>query len=111
MIRLVQEVVGARTTSALLEALGEEVPCAKVRTLMDLHGDAEMRRRLVLREVKVDGRPLSVALPPYLRTLAPRAELGGPREIGADNDAFAKELGMRGPSTRKKTASSVRANR
>lgn len=83
--RMVQDSVRARTTSALLSVLGEDVPCAKVSSLMDIYGDAELKNRGVLRKVKVGGREASVALPPFLRTLAPKTGLGGPRAVGVDN--------------------------
>lgn len=83
--KTVQDSVGTLTTATLLSVLGEDVPCAKVSSLMDIHGDAELRRRGVLRKVKVGTRQALVALPPYLRTLAPKIDLGGPRDVGEDN--------------------------
>ena len=87
--RAVQEAVGAQSTSSLLALLGEDVPCARVSSLADIHGDQELRARGVVRRVRVGGQPTSVALPPYLRTLARRGELSGTRELGADNGAVA----------------------
>ncbi len=63
---LVQGAVGGVATSDLLELLGEEVPCARVSTLMDIYRDDELRRRKVVRTVKHEGRELSVVLPPVI---------------------------------------------
>ena len=106
--RMVQGSVMALTTSALLSVLGEEVPCAKVSSLMDIYGDAELKDRGVLRKVKVGGRHASVALPPFLRTLAPKADLGGPREVGADNEAVRTSGSVKKPA---RGASAIRVKR
>ncbi|MDE1854014.1 MAG: CoA transferase [Thaumarchaeota archaeon] len=110
--RIVQEKVGALTTKSLLAALGEDVPCARVSSLMDIYGDPELRDRGVLRKVDVGGRRASVALPPFLRTLVPMEDLGGPREVGADNGlAEGLKLVKKRISSRARSPSSVRPNR
>ena len=86
---MVQEAVGARTTSSLLALIGEDVPCARVSSLMDIYRDAELRSRGVIRTVKVEGRPASVALPPFLRMMARKGEVGATRALGSDNDIVA----------------------
>ena len=83
--RIVQEAVGTETTSSLLALMGQEVPCAKVSSLMDLYLDPELRGRGVLRTARVEGRPASVALAPFLRTLVRKGEVGATRKRGADN--------------------------
>ncbi|MDV3293386.1 MAG: CoA transferase [Nitrososphaerales archaeon] len=60
----VQSAVAQKTTSDLLDLLGEDVPCARVSTLMDIYRDEELRKRKVIRTVRHEGRDFSVALPP-----------------------------------------------
>ncbi len=62
----VQSAVARMATSDLLDLLGEDVPCARVSTLMDIYRDEELRKRKVVRTVKHEGRNVSVALPPGL---------------------------------------------
>lgn len=108
--RVVQDAVKSRSTSSLLALLGEDVPCARVSSLMDIHGDPELRGRGVVRTVTVDGRPASVALPPFLRTLVRNMRLGGPRELGADNGIAAPRVkAKRKPSRQGQKPSAVRA--
>ena len=95
--RLVQDAVAVHSTASLLALLGEEVPCARVSSLMDISGDPELRTRGIVRELNVGGRRVSVANPPHLHDGAPTGELGGPRELGADNDA----VSLHGPAKRR----------
>jgi crotonobetainyl-CoA:carnitine CoA-transferase CaiB-like acyl-CoA transferase len=83
---MVQEAVRSMGTSEMLSLLGEEVPCARVSSLMDLYKDAELRRRGVVK--RVEG--VSVALPPFLRNLVP-SKIAGPRAPGADNEIILEE--------------------
>jgi len=78
---MVQKAVNSMGTSEMLSLLGEEVPCARVNSLMDLYKDVELRRRGVVR--KVEGA--SVALPPFLRKVV-RSEISAPKALGADNE-------------------------
>jgi formyl-CoA transferase len=98
--RIIQEAVRVRSTSSLLVLLGEDVPCARVSSLMDIHGDPELRARGVVREVKVEGSRASVALPPFLRTIARTGEIGGPRGVGADNDILAPPKSVKRKASR-----------
>jgi len=108
--RIVQEAVKWQSTSSLLALLGDEVPCAKVSSLMDIYQDPELRSRGVIRSVRVDGRTASIALPPYLRTIARRSELGGPRELGADNRVLVSSRSVKRRSSRRlRKPSAVRA--
>jgi crotonobetainyl-CoA:carnitine CoA-transferase CaiB-like acyl-CoA transferase len=69
--RLVQEALKQKTTDQLLNLLGEDVPCARVSTLMDVYHDEELRKRGVVRRVRLEGRSVSVALPPFPRWRKP----------------------------------------
>lgn len=65
---IVQSAVGSMRTSQVLSLLGEEVPCARVSSLLDVHRNPELRRRGVVRRLKFGRRRVSVALPPFPRT-------------------------------------------
>ena len=69
---LVQHAVETYSVEGLLALLGESVPCARVSTLVDIHGDLELKRRGVVRQVSLQGKQVSVALPPFLHRLARR---------------------------------------
>ena len=69
---MVQRAVEGYSVEGLLALLGESVPCARVSTLADIHGDPELKRRGVVRQVSLEGRRVPVALPPYLHRLAGR---------------------------------------
>jgi crotonobetainyl-CoA:carnitine CoA-transferase CaiB-like acyl-CoA transferase len=64
---MVQASVGRLTTAEVLSSLGQEIPCARVSTLADLHADEELRRRRVIRKVRFDGKEVTIALPPLAR--------------------------------------------
>ncbi|MDV3277606.1 MAG: CoA transferase [Nitrososphaerales archaeon] len=64
---IVQHSVGGFTAEKLLSILGEDVPCARVSSLMDIYSSAELRRRGVVMSVAHEGKPVSIALPPFLR--------------------------------------------
>ncbi len=68
---LVQSAVRGLGTERLLALLGDDVPCARVATLMDLHSDRDLRRRGVIRSVSVGRRRFSVAVPPFPRSARP----------------------------------------
>lgn len=68
---MVQKAVARRTTAELLGLLGEDVPCARVSTLTDLHHDSELRKRGVVRTVRLEGKSMSVVLPPFPRWRRP----------------------------------------
>jgi formyl-CoA transferase len=104
---VVQKAVGALTTPELLASLAEEVPCAKVSSLMDIYQDEELKKRGVLRQVTTDGRKVCIVLPPYLRTLVPEAGLAVPSRSDA-NDVPVRARTRRSHSRR---SLSVRANR
>lgn len=86
--RMVQKKVRALTTADLLALLGEEVPCARASSLMNIYQDEELRRRGVVRKEKNEDRQVSIALPPFLRNLVPEGELTGPRRVGEDNEVI-----------------------
>jgi crotonobetainyl-CoA:carnitine CoA-transferase CaiB-like acyl-CoA transferase len=64
---LVQDSVGRLTSEEVLSLLGLDVPCARVSSLTDVHGDPELRRRGVLGKVRSEGREFTIALPPMGR--------------------------------------------
>ncbi|MDG6898288.1 MAG: CoA transferase [Nitrososphaerota archaeon] len=66
---MVAEAVGKSQADRLLSELGDEVPCARVSSLMDIYANPELRERGVLRTVMGDGKSYHIALPP----LMPRA--------------------------------------
>jgi crotonobetainyl-CoA:carnitine CoA-transferase CaiB-like acyl-CoA transferase len=81
---MVQTALDGMTTAEALSLLGEEVPCARVSSLTDLHTDPELRSRGVLRRVEWDGREVTIALPP----LGKARDRSRPRrlpDLGADN--------------------------
>ncbi|MDV3243635.1 MAG: CoA transferase [Nitrososphaerales archaeon] len=86
----VQAAVGRRTNSELLNLLGEDVPCARVSSLMDVYRDAELRMRKVVRTVRHEGRSVSVALPP----------VGGSRRFRTMTDPPPLGSARAGPSSR-----------
>ena len=69
---MVQDAMKEYSMDGVLALLGESVPCARISTLSEIHDNAELRRRGVVREVSHEGKRVSVALPPFLHRIVPR---------------------------------------
>ncbi|MDA4128175.1 MAG: CoA transferase [Thaumarchaeota archaeon] len=78
---MVQAALGELATSQVLSLLGTDVPCARVSTLTDSHGDEELKARGVVRKVRSVARTLTIALPPLPHRMG--AGMASTPELGA----------------------------
>lgn len=90
---MINRKVGKIRVKEVLAKLGEQVPCAKVNTLMEIYNNKEHERRGIVRYVKHDGNRSKIVLPPILSLTT--VELSNTPKKGANTLEILTSLGMK----------------
>lgn len=92
---LVGRAVKGRRAEEVVRLIGDRVPCGRVRDMEDIASDEELRRRGVVTEKYIDGKPMKVVRPPIrISGLTPIFH-ASPPPLGRDTREVLRSAGYR----------------